>query len=47
MCFSKRLVPHESKYEAVIISHQTFKFVGPLPCLRYGNSSIVYKALYK
>ena len=45
MCFSKRLVPHESKYEAVIISHQTF--VGPYHVLRYGNSSIVYKALYK
>ena len=44
-CSSNRLVAHESKSEAMIISNQTF--VGPLPCLRYGNSTIEYKVSCK
>lgn len=44
-CLSNRLVIHEFKSEAMIISNQTF--VGPLPCLRYGNSLIEYKVSSK
>ena len=40
-CLSNRLVAHESKSEAMILFNQTF--VGPLPCLRFGNSTIEYK----
>ena len=39
-CLSNRLVAHESKSKAVIISNQVF--VGLLTCLRYGNSTIEY-----
>ena len=40
-CQSNRLIAHESKSEALIISSQNF--IGPLPCLTYGNSTIEYK----
>lgn len=41
-CLSNRLVTHDSKSEAMIISNQTFTV--PLPCLRYGDCNIEYKA---
>ena len=40
-CQSNRLIAHESKTEAMIISSQNF--IGPLPRLTYGNSTIKYK----
>ena len=40
-CQSNRLIAHESKTEALIISSQNF--IGPLPRLTYGNSTIEYK----
>lgn len=44
-CQSNRLIAHESKTEALIISNQNF--IGPLPCLTYGNSTIEYKSSSK
>lgn len=41
-CLSNRLVTHDSKSEAMIISNQTFTV--PLPRLRYGDCNIEYKA---
>ena len=44
-CQSNRLIAHESKSEALIISNQTF--IGPLPRLTYGNNTIECKLLSK
>ena len=40
-CQSNRLIAHESKTEAMIISRQSF--IGPLRRLTYGSSTIEYK----
>ena len=40
-CQSNRLMAHESRTEALIISN--LNFIGPLPLLTYGNSTIEYK----
>ena len=44
-CQSNRLIAHESKSEALIISKQSF--IGPMPRLTYGNSTIEFKSSSK
>jgi len=44
-CQSNRLIAHESKIEVLIILNQNF--IGPLPRLTYGNSTIEDKLLSK
>ena len=42
---ANRLIPHESKTEAMIISRSIF--IGPLPALRYGTKTIELKSSSK
>ena len=44
-CSANRLVAHESKTEAMIISRSSF--IGPLPALRYGTMTIELKSSSK
>ena len=44
-CTANRLIAHESKTEAMIISRSIF--IGPLPALRYGIKTIKLKSTSK